>query len=788
MAETKSLTEQFMAKGGVTVFENGTEKPDYIQQRPFFGLLPQGKTTFIEAGDAASSYKISSSDDKIESSSLTTEAHDFLTSIEKRFRNVVPGITLFVIDPDAIKGHYLLDEAPDRSLGKSLFMYVENKLEKAGAAHGQTFLTQNEVLQQVSEAALTGRSAFSMAASVQPSFEHIEGLGRVNLIVPDNPDSMSPNVLGDFVLGADARMKAEGITPDEFRRLVLYHELGHATDDNYCGYTWKKITQNQLSDVMDRHRTECIADAHAVLQLARDFGDTKAAELWGDCRIEYLRFSVENRLDDLKYDTETMTKFREEVAKNTGIQPDDPEWEAKYKQMMNDAQIAGILDNLGTPLAYHTTDVVDAAVAYAKQALADGSLMKMSDAEVIAKARELSETYGLTRQQMAEISLSLAEGKSHPKYEEMMKRCSESRDRMPIDRDSLDKQYEVQREYVAYSKAARLAANIGVEPSFEPSPELIEYAQKQQMDARMFQYQAGQELQSYAGALFDAFDTYGAERETMHAIISQQKEALREAGHNYENPDKFAEVKLQFLDNVIAGAPAIENTVAGNKIVKDQIAAVKTTTDVKGDAAIAHFVQNELASLTALARTLNQAAERDPQKMTIADQVLALQTESKFFEQAIVAEKEMQVAAFAIRSDKDTWEKVSKSPLLAALVDAKAKQKPTEFLSQYQMMAGQPDKKTIGQLLQGVAAYHQAIIKNVMQAPELSAAVNGANARLGDTLAKHLEKHGKIVVSTNEVAKVDPSASPLQTVVDKQISDMAAKMNMQMKLKNKLAR
>ena len=54
MAETekkpeneKSLLEQFMAAGKVTVFESGLERPDYIQDRPFFNLLPRGKTSVI---------------------------------------------------------------------------------------------------------------------------------------------------------------------------------------------------------------------------------------------------------------------------------------------------------------------------------------------------------------------------------------------------------------------------------------------------------------------------------------------------------------------------------------------------------------------------------------------------------------------------------------------------------------------------------------------------------------------------------------------------------------------
>ena len=781
--EKKSLAQQFMEKGGVTAYEGGLDKPDHLQQRPFFGLLPQGKTTFIEKGDKDMSYDISTLEDKMQSQSLTTEAHDFVQNLEKRFRNVVPGITVFVIDPDAIKGHYLMDHGADRSLQKSLYMYVEDKLQKANAGNKKTFLANEDVLNMVSESVLTGRNPFSMRAGISPTYAHIEGMGAVNLVLPDNPDSMAPNVLGDAVYGADERMIREGITPDEFRRLVVYHELGHSTDRNYCGYTFKKITQNSLSDVMDRHRTECIADAHAVMQLARDFGEEglKCAALWGDCRIEYLRVCVDRRLEDTKYETEFFKKMREEIEKTTGENPDDPKWEAEYKKLMADKDTAKVIDQLGSPLAYHTTDVVDATIAYAREALKDGSLQKMTDAEVIAKAQYMSETYGLTRQQMAELSISLAEGKEHPKYHEMMERCSEARDHMvggDITREDIDKHYEVEREKMAYVEAVKFAASLGLpKPDFKMSDELKAELKAQAVARKQYEVEGGAELDGYASAVLDALDENNADRETMHALISQQKEALREAGHDYENPDKFAEDKLQFLDSVIEQAPAIEAMVAGSKIVKDQIAAVKTDTEVKGDDAIAHFVKNELKSLAAMQSAFISAANRDPQSMTLEEQYKAMAQENRDFKKAIAAEKETQVAAFAIRSDKEAWAKVSKDPVLSMLVEAKAKQKPTEFLAQYQMQAGAPDQASVIELAQGAAAYHQAVVVSVVRSPEVKSVIAAKEPRMMAGVVKAVKemkamgKEAPVEIKTESQLHKIAHEQVKSTLVQKQLKD-----------------
>ena len=60
MAEEVKETEQktplldaFMKAGKISVFESGLDRPDHLQDRPFFNLLPQGETTFINMSETA---------------------------------------------------------------------------------------------------------------------------------------------------------------------------------------------------------------------------------------------------------------------------------------------------------------------------------------------------------------------------------------------------------------------------------------------------------------------------------------------------------------------------------------------------------------------------------------------------------------------------------------------------------------------------------------------------------------------------------------------------------------
>jgi urease accessory protein UreF len=753
-SEDKSLLEKFMQKGKVTVFESGLDRPDYIQDRPFFNLLSRGQTSFIEKGSSLNTLKVSSAEEKSEA--LDTEAHRFFVNMEERFRTVAPGITLFIIDPDAVQGRYLLDESPNRSLGKSLYMHIEEKLRRADADKQKTFLEQDEIVKMVGKAAITDRSPFSMAASVSPTYDALEGIGRVNLIVGDNPDSMSANILEE-VVGSNERMEKEGITPDQMRRLCLYHELGHATDEEYTGYSFDKITQNELSDVMRRHRTECIADAHATLQLARDFGNTKAAALWGDMRIEYLRMCVDRRLEDTKYETDFMKKYREAVEKSTSVQPGDPSYETKYKKLMANSEVAGIVQKLGSPLAYHTTDVVDAAIEYAQKHLKDGSLQKMTDLEVIRESKRLAEEHGLSRQQMAEISMALAENKPHPKYKEMMKRCEESRSHMPMERAEIEQEYELRRELNGYIKAANMAGNLGLPaPEQNFSPALQAKLMTNQMVSQQMKVMQQVSLMEYQDALFETLQDYGFSRGDMHMLISSEKETLRRSGlSTSEDKDVFAGSKLKLLDAVIEQAPDVQTSLNANKIVKEKIAALPSDTAVSGDAAIAHFLKHELRSLTAMKSVLVKAINRSPEAMTVEDQIEALRSERKDFTKAMISEKETQIAAFAIRSDKETWAKVASDPVLSTLIDSKAKQKPAVWFAQYQMTAGMPDKGTTAALLQGVAQQHQYVARTVVENPEMVPIVERLDKRLMGSLKKYVDRVKK------EEAKETVALSPM---------------------------
>lgn len=164
---------------------------------------------------------------------------------------------------------------------------------------------------------------------------------------------------------------------------------------------------------------------------------------------------------------------------------------------------------------------------------------------------------------------------------------------------------------------------------------------------------------------------------------------------------------------------------------------IKSTTEVSGDAAIVHFIKNELRAATSMSSALYKAYNREPAKLSPQEQLDSLRSENRDFKKALIAEKETQIAAFAIRSDKETWAKVSSDPVLSQLIDQKAKQKPTAALGQYQMNMGSMDKNTAAALFQEVAETHKYLVETFTGNPQTASALKAKDLRTFETMKKY---------------------------------------------------
>ncbi len=703
--KTSKTLESFLKGGKLRVFECGKKRPEYIQERPFFGLLPAGQTSFIEPGLNGENCTVSigsPSEDYI----LNTENHRFFKQIEERFRNVRPDMTLFVIDPDVVMGRYAADGDPDRSIGKSLYLHIDEKLKEVNA-YGKTPIDENSV-EPVIEAAILTSNAFSSTNPVGVTKKNLDGERNVSLVVGDNPDTLVDDMFY-WVPGVKERMEKEGVTRRQLQQFTLYHEFGHALDPAHKGGFKRLYTENNVDAQLARHRTECLADAHAVLQLARDYGRTDISVLIGDVRIETIHNLIKKYTEKQPV-SRLEASIDREAEKNLKIRRGDAKEVAELKKLQTGGTRYAELKKVGDYLAYYTTGVVDAAIKIANEKLADGSLMKMKDVEVLDLADEISKKYGLTKEEMSRLRIDLVDGKPNPLIDQMLKRTDEAFDRMPLPREQIEKMYDVRKKKSAEKHRLEVEEALGI---VRPQEEVkMTEAQMAEMIAKM------EAVSQWRASVYDKIAKGGADKKALIATITEEKEAVRKASVN----DPAGEEKMKVLNaEFIAEAPVVLEKAKANQTVFRQIQAMPAKQAIpSGEDALVAFISYEISTMDRMSALLEKTAARDTASMTVDEQLKALKKDRSEFTKVMTSERMAQLTAAEICKDKNTLEKSYVCPSLADALLTKADSKHPEWMTDFQMTFGSPKPERAQAMLEEIEEQKFTLISDMSCDPEIS--------------------------------------------------------------------
>lgn len=709
MAE-KTLTPQFSEKlqsfmnnGTIRVFECGESHPEHLQDRPFFDLLPSGQTTYISAGNGAEDFTVSVGEppkDYI----LNTENHRFFQQMEERFRNVRPGMTLFVIDPDVVMGRYATDFESNRSLEKSMYLHIVEKLEK-NDAYGKTPIKENDV-PVVIQASIQSSNAFSSTNPVNVTADNLSGERNISLVVGDNPDTLVDDMFY-HIPGVKERMEKEGVTRRQLQQFTLYHEFGHALDPAHIGGFDRHAVQNNVDSQLARHRTECLADAHAVLQLARDYGNTDTALLIGDVRIENTMHVLE------KYaQTESPSPIERKLDKiaeeNLKVQPTDSAEIAKLKNMQIDDELYQDIQKAGASIAYYTTGVVDAAIKIANAKLADGSLMKMSDLEVLDLADSISKEYGLTKEEMSKLRIDIVTREPNGIASKMKQRAEEAYARMPVPREQIDEKYAKANALMAQKRVKDIEEMMGIIHDADGlegiKPEVL-----QQMIIKMGM------LAEWKENVYDKITQKGADKDALISTLTEEKEMIRKASvKDIIGMEKFATLNEEFIGQ----APVALAKAKANQVVFKQIQSIPAEpVEVSGKNGIIEFASAQMNMMNGMMKLLDKTASSDKSEMSAKEQVAALQEASAGFDTVLAAERSSQVTAAALVNDPEA--NASASAVLKKSIRKKASGKHPDYLTEFQMNFGALKPEDAMALKEKVAQKKFALVSDLVKTPDI---------------------------------------------------------------------
>lgn len=697
--------KSFMKGGKLRVFECGEKRPEYIQERPFFGLLPEGQTSFIEPGLKGENCTVSigePSEDYI----LDTENHRFFKQIEERFRSVRPDMTLFVIDPDVVMGRYAADGEPDRSIGKSLYLHIIEKLNESDT-YGKTPIGEDFV-DPVIEAAIITSNAFSATNPVGVTKKNLDGERNISLVVGDNPDTLVDDMFY-WVPGVKERMEKEGVTRRQLQQFTLYHEFGHALDPAHKGGFKRRYTENNVDAQLARHRTECLADAHAVLQLARDYGQTDISVLIGDVRIETM-YHLIKKYTEKQPTSRLEASIDREAEKNLKVKRGDTKEISELKKLQTGGARYAELKQAGDHLAYYTTGVVDAAIKVAKEKLADGSLMKMKDVEVLDLADEISKKHGLTKEEMSRLRIDLADGKPNPIIDNILQRSEEAFARMPLPREQIEKAYAERKKKKAAKHNAEVEEALGI---VRPQTEVA--MTEDQMAEMIIKMET---VSRWRSDVYDKISKGGADKKALISTITAEKEAVRKASVN----DPVGKEKIDILNGeFIAEAPLVLEKAKANQTVFRQIQAMPVKQDVpSGNDALIAFISYEISTMDRMSALLEKKAERDASSMTVDEQLKALKKDRTEFTKIMTSEKMAQLTALKICEDKSTLEKSYVCPSLADALLTKADFKHPEWMTDFQMAFGSLKPNEAKQMLTEIEEQKFTLVSDMSNDPDIS--------------------------------------------------------------------
>ncbi|MCK5295247.1 MAG: hypothetical protein KAJ75_00025 [Alphaproteobacteria bacterium] len=710
--DVKKAMETFY-KGKINIFEAGAEEltPKRIQDRPFFKTVPEGHSSYLQkaANELAGNYELTV-DKPAEGSKIETESSQFIEEMETRFRNVKSNATLIFIDPDVIRNRYAMDESKNKSLSEILAHYLQEKFEKSKSRFP---LSQGDY-ELLKNASVDGNSPLSVSQNA--------GLRQISVVIGSQPD-MPMHDMFTRPFGTTERMEKEGLDGESVRKMILYHEIGHALDLSKRGIPG--ITPN-VNLTHERYRAECVADAHAVLQLARDEGHTKTGELLADLRID----TVLNGVSQFGLRPQPKFQKRMGLANSFMMQEDLIQEDSLVASQANsdrplslpNSKRGNATDNQPTPgsalkeiektaveyqkvkiigeiASYNTSATVDATVAFAKKGLADGSLKKMTDKEVHDIADKIVLETSWSQEQIDNFCYSvLTRQKKELELESVFKRAEEAFERQPM------------------LRAKNSASKSGDRLSNEQTEVVIEWRNE----------------------VYEKIEKEGGSREDILKVASVEKNKLRKEYDSLRKSDPVIELKMAIINQEFLGNSEHTSELAKvSATVKSSLQNIEPSkSDATGEKLIVEFIGHEMKIFEAAAKGLDKAANRNG-TASMEEIEKSRSLERRDYKNVFVAERNSEVIAFRVRKDPEAWKLAQKSPELAKNIEEKAKQKHPQWIDEYHLNFSNNDRFRVERLQEIVEGTKIDLAHVANRTEDIRIAVERNDSKLATKIRKN---------------------------------------------------
>ncbi len=770
-AEKVSRLKEFLGKGPAKWFEGGDKdkRPKYFDARPIASVIKQAGDVVYFLKDQEGKADAVLSDGKPANQSLVdTDAHKYFEAMEKRFNEVVPETKILIIDPDVVRGKYAMDPSPKASLVNTVKLYLTERVKDKAPTVAHHI--DEDYAKMLVENAFNGEAQHTMALRENVTRDNIAGYGYLDIVVGSNPDM--PGLWKHFnkVPGLEKDLDVKGVTPEMVRDFILYHELGHATDKHRKDEGKKSVAITPLENMYNRHHTECVADCHAVIQSIKDNKKSDFVDLWAQFRLYKTCSAIENYMG--KLDGSAVPELEKILDKQSdeasSIKETDTEAQIFLKKMFTAQESNSYIRPYEGQIEYHTQPTIMAAKAFAEKALADGSLLKMTDKEIIAKCQEIVDASCLSPEKIAQMVVDVYQGKPNEDVDKAFKAFDEAKSSLSTPREEIDAEYAKIKETDLAKRTKLIDEMVGIPEEETP---VAPKTQEQLIEENKARVKAAQEQMAvmlWSDQLVDSLIKHGISNENVVKLIMAEKDRVRE---NHKN-EIACESKLASLNAYLDSPISLIATAQTRKTVSDAIDKEQAPKiEKKGVELAVEFIKVALDTCEKAYDGMEKSSQVNSYEQDMDAQLAHATQTTACYKETVKNEKYLRAMSFEIRKDKEAWEVLGAVPFAKKKMANASLHKHPLWLDQYHANAlkGGP---MLGVAMRDTLKDIAKISMEIASMPQVYRKIEEVSPELMDRLMQYVPKNvtGAKMAKIAKMPVAEEVESPMQMAARKQRS------------------
>ena len=354
-----------------------------------------------------------------------TRYHKKLVNLQERFSGLVPGMGVLIMDRDVINAYLLCDREDNATFNNSIKQFCYNTDFDFGDVEDlegvNVAITERDI--EGIEKHIKDSSCSMVHIPIEVNSKSLISKLNLSMVIPDNPNFKNdPFINYKFFR---KYMKKHNITREDLLDFSNYHEIRHSLDKKYA-FNNPIIKQTYGAELDNNYRNyfgECLADAFAVMLVAKDSGNKDFARFIANMRSSHtfeninVLFEINGSIDIRRIKTLRNKKLY--MNKEYGLIDN-------IREQEKDALKSEGLSDVFYHLHHYTSKTTDAISDVIEKKIQDGSLFKMSDKDILELSTKIVKENVYSKEEFARLGKNISKNKKQGVVKDIFNRQVEA--------------------------------------------------------------------------------------------------------------------------------------------------------------------------------------------------------------------------------------------------------------------------------------------------------------------------------------------------------------------------